>query len=331
MLGQSRLSCGPLQNALAVEGRPGAPDQGPATPTTAFSWRIQTVNAARAASLIAEQFPGLADCPVLPLGEGCDSSAFEVGGRWVFRFPKREDVARALARETALLPRLAARLPLAVPAFEFVGRPGPACPHPFVGYEKLPGAIGLGVSPADIDLSAVGSALGDFLGELHRFPEEEARSLGVEIEGPAAPGARREQILAELEVAAATAEGGEATRWRGFLMAPPPAWTGPPRLVHNDLGAEHILLDRSGRPSGVIDWGDVALGDPAIDFAGLVHWGGERLAREALAAYGTGDRGLLARARWLAACKGVRDIAFGLKSGRREYVVGGLRALRDIT
>ncbi|MCH7839494.1 MAG: phosphotransferase [Planctomycetes bacterium] len=38
-------------------------------------------------------------------------------------------------------------------------------------------------------------------------------------------------------------------------------------LVHRDLYARHMLVDDDGRPCGVIDWGDVHVGDPAIDLS----------------------------------------------------------------
>ena len=46
----------------------------------------------------------------------------------------------------------------------------------------------------------------------------------------------------------------------------------PPRrraLIHGDLGAEHVFVD-DGRISGVIDWGDAAIGDPALDHGRLL-------------------------------------------------------------
>src|SRR5262249_52882689 len=43
-----------------------------------------------------------------------------------------------------------------------------------------------------------------------------------------------------------------------------------PALVHADLGPEHLLVE-SGRLAGVIDWGDARIGDPALDYAWLLH------------------------------------------------------------
>jgi aminoglycoside phosphotransferase (APT) family kinase protein len=43
-----------------------------------------------------------------------------------------------------------------------------------------------------------------------------------------------------------------------------------PALVHADLGPAHLLA-RVGRLVGVIDWGDMRLGDPAVDYSWLVN------------------------------------------------------------
>lgn len=49
------------------------------------------------------------------LGEGWDSVATLVDGRWVERRPKRDEVRAWLLRETRVLPWLAPQLPLTVP------------------------------------------------------------------------------------------------------------------------------------------------------------------------------------------------------------------------
>jgi aminoglycoside phosphotransferase (APT) family kinase protein len=43
-----------------------------------------------------------------------------------------------------------------------------------------------------------------------------------------------------------------------------------PALIHADLAPEHLLV-RDDRLVGVIDWGDVRLGDPALDYAWLLN------------------------------------------------------------
>src|SRR6185295_5679833 len=97
------------------------------------------LNAIQAASIIKLQFPDVSPSSVAYLGEGCDSTAFEVNGHWVFRFPKRADVDQQLAIESRILPVLAEQSPLPIPVFCFHGRPSEAFPYHFVGYRKLPG------------------------------------------------------------------------------------------------------------------------------------------------------------------------------------------------
>lgn len=50
--------------------------------------------------------------------------------------------------------------------------------------------------------------------------------------------------------------------WEAALTAP--AWEGPPVWIHGDLAAGN-LLTAQGRLSAVIDFGTLAVGDPAVD------------------------------------------------------------------
>jgi aminoglycoside phosphotransferase (APT) family kinase protein len=53
------------------------------------------------------------------------------------------------------------------------------------------------------------------------------------------------------------------------LAANPPAPLDERRrtVVHDDLYARHVLLDRSMEQAGIIDRGDMHLGNPALDIA----------------------------------------------------------------
>ena len=90
-------------------------------------------------------------------------------------------------------------------------------------------------------------------------------------------------------------------------------------LAHADLGAEHILEHR-GRLTGVIDWSDAAVTDPALDFARLYRDFGPAFLNAALAAYrGRSPELLLPRIEFFARCAALEDIAYGRASGRPEY------------
>ena len=88
----------------------------------------------------------------------------------------------------------------------------------------------------------------------------------------------------------------------------PPA---PRAFIHGDLGAEHVFA-HEGRITGVIDWSDAAIGDPALDHG--------RLMRD----FGIdGDE----RARLYAICTAIEDLAYGVE----PYVANAAAALRELT
>ena len=291
------------------------------------------MNATLAAGIIEAQFPQLVPARVIFLGEGYDSTAFDVNGAWVFRFPKRGDVERQLLVEMRVLADLSVGAPLPIPAFSFHGQPSAGFPRHFGGYRKLAGAPGIQVDPARVPFSVLAPMLGRFLSWLHAFPVSDAARLGVEHQpfDPLVEEARAE-ALTDFGLLTSVAPDAPLDTWHAYLKsvvpdARPPL---PAALVHNDLAAEHILIDEAAQAvTGIIDWSDIAVGDPAVDFAGVFHWGGEPFIDAVLSAYdGPCDDRLVPRARFMAACRGVGDVKFGLETDRREYIAGGLRALR---
>lgn len=128
-------------------------------------------------------------------------------------------------------------------------------------------------------------------------------------------GRAREQLV-ELERLGVWKRPSEADRvLRDAVELPPP--TDPPVLVHGDLHVRHALVEH-GRLSGVIDWGDVCLADPAIDLQlvwSLLPLGG----REAfLEEYGMVDDERLLRSRVVALFLGAMLAVYARHEGRRS-------------
>jgi aminoglycoside phosphotransferase (APT) family kinase protein len=274
--------------------------------TGAPRWTAErTVDAVRAAELVAAAVPELAGLPAVPLSEGWDNTVYRIGDRSV-RFPRRATALPGFRRELAVLPLVAGRLPLPVPSPRWVGTDDdPRQPWPFAVVRFVPGRELAEVAPADLARRPAAAALGAFLAALHA-PATRDLVTGVELPldpmQRALPGARLEQTRTQLAGLA------EAGLWSGdpavdrllrdgARLAPPAA---PPVLVHGDLHVRHLLLDDAGEASGVIDWGDVCLGDPAVDLA-LAYAAFTGEARAALIdAYGGVDPERELRARCLA-------------------------------
>ncbi len=259
------------------------------------------------------------------LDEGWDFRIFEVDAKWLFRFPKREGGVAKLNMERKLLSGLGEWVSLPIPNYEYFCESRESSSRPFAGYRKLPG-IG-GDTSKIVDRHRVARQLGVFLARLHTYPVDKAREAGV-------PEARdlvahwreksREQLrrLNGLNV--------NLGLLRRYLENETPvSFEGAASLVHNDLWAEHILVDsRSGRVSGVIDWGDTVIGDPAIDFACLYTWYGKSWLENVLAHYtGKLDAEVISRSRYLATCVAIHCITLGRDLGRVQWVEAGYAAL----
>ncbi|MEV4414693.1 phosphotransferase [Catellatospora sp. NPDC049609] len=296
------------------------------------------VGAEQAAALIAARFPELAGLAVTPLATGWDNTVHLVGEEWVFRFPRRAIALPLLAHETAVLPRLAGRLPLPVPCPEFVGEPAGGYPWPYWGARLVPGVELADSGLPDPQRVAAAADLGAFLRTLHDPALAVAVAAAVVLpvdpmrRGDAA--VRAPMARERLDRLAAQGTWQPDPAVHALLDAAEPlGWPdGSPVLVHGDLHQRHLLLDGSGRASGVIDWGDVCLADPALDLS-LAYGGFTGAARTALLdAYGPVPAEREARARVLAVFLSATLAEYAHGDGRpallRESLAGISRAAR---
>jgi aminoglycoside phosphotransferase (APT) family kinase protein len=283
-------------------------------------------------ALVEAQFEDLGSVDAVYLDEGWDSTVYEVNGRWIFRFPKRAEAEATHDVEAALLPRLADRVPIAIPRPVRRGEPGLGYPYRFFAYEKLPGTPAILLPLDSVDVDATGSQLGAFLTAVHAFPTTEATALGVRTYSMEGRFERwRGDLVERFDTMRPTLSPSLVERSLAFLRGPLPSASGAPGcLVHYDLCDGHVLVDVAARRAcGVIDWGDTCIGDPAMDLAGLWQWLGEPFVVAALRAYrGTAvDDAVLARARAAAAVIALSTLWYGVAGGRPEFVGSGLRSL----
>ncbi|WP_433044143.1 phosphotransferase [Dactylosporangium sp. CS-033363] len=231
---------------------------------------------------------GIAGDVVEALGRGLDNTAYLVDKVWVVRFPADPE-ALDVTREARLLNEVADVLRgiVAVPEAVFAAEGA-------LGYRLLPGVPLMLRQPTP----AVTGTLAKTLAALHAQPV--ARFAGlvpVDADPPQLWLEETREMAAELELP-------EAAR---FLEQEPPA--AAERLVfsHNDLGAEHVLI-ADDAVTGIIDWSDAAICDPAYDY-GL-------LLRDLGPAAPPIPPELRERALFYARCGLIEDLAYGV----REYV-----------
>jgi aminoglycoside phosphotransferase (APT) family kinase protein len=268
---------------------------------------------------------GLEDARLRKLAEGWDNSVWVVEQRYVFRFPRREVAIPGFERELSVLPKLAPLLPLPVPRPAFVGKPTDAYQWPFFGAELIPG-VEAGVAELDDEARLeVALELAAFLRALHAVELDEPLPLDPNgrTDMPKRTRMARDELheLERLRLWQAPPE------LSGFLteaerLPPPEAQA----VVHGDLHFRHLLVE--GRAaSGVIDWGDVCLADPAIDLPLFWSFVPPEGRRAFLDAYGPVNETQLLRARVLSIQLCAVLAHYGHDEGQAEILRAGLDGL----
>jgi aminoglycoside 2''-phosphotransferase len=273
----------------------------------------------------------------VPLGEGDFCLAFGGSGQ-VVRVAKHADAAAALAREACILGRVASQLPVPVPRPTFHSpTSGPAFSvHDEVDGAVLSPAAWRGLSPAGQD--RVAGDLARFLRTLHRIPVRIGHRCNLPVLDAAALARQAAQPAARLLHPVLD----PVTRQRldrALASATPAhhATTPPLALIHGDIAPGHLLFDPAAASlTGIIDFGDLALADPARDFIYIYEDFGTGLLAAVLRHYTRNPAALLRRIRlwylletvtwtaemrWNGRQKENRD---GILSIRKELRTGGL-------
>ena len=296
--------------------------------------------------IIAACFPKLAIERCQPIAQGWDSVAVAVNGELIFRFPKRRDVEPQYQIELRLLPALATKLSIeneelrmptqcSIPDVAFFWPGGDTYPGSFIGHHLIDGTQLTSVHLTPEHTVGIAQQLGQFLSALHRFPIEQATQLGV----PASDEAswrqhyqdQFEQIQSRvLPLLAPAAQARIVRDWQAFLADETHFRVA---LIHHDLAGEHILYQPTrGMITGIIDWGDAAIGDPAIDFTGLLDAYGEDFTERVLSHYqGDMDASFRDRMRFYHGVIPLNSVLFGLATGQAEYVREGLAEIARLT
>lgn len=269
-------------------------------------------------------FPEFRGRRIVAIAGGWDFDVFEVDGEWIVRLPNRSEVEGWLATEIAVLADLAPTLPVPVPRFELTrGTKG-------VAYRKLRGTT----FAASDATASIARELGAFLTALHAFAVDRALELGAADHSAERMQAHyrerrwpqfRERVLPLL----ASDECEEAERRANAYLDDDASADFRAALVHHDLGPEHVLIERGG-VTGVIDWTDVIVADPAIDFAWLLHGVGKEFAFQLLDAYsGDVDAAFLERARFYHVLGPFYEVTYGQDTNQPHLVESGLAGIRQ--
>lgn len=201
------------------------------------------------------------------------------GRRWVLRIPRRAEVSAKVEPEARVLAMLKNRLPFAVPDWRVANAE-------LVAYPMLEDSTAMVIQPGSStpdwvvpqDSEVFAESFATALAALHAVPISAAVDAGMLIRTPTqarqkvaddVDRVRREFVVNDKRL----------HRWQRWLDDDS-SWPDFSVVVHGDLYVGHVLIDNTERVSGMIDWSEARVDDPAIDMAAhLMVFGEEGLAK----------------------------------------------------
>lgn len=228
----------------------------------------------------------------MPLGErheGWDNVMLRLGDHWAVRLPRRSAGAALIDTELTWLPRVGASWSFAAPVPFRRGAPGEGFPW---SWSVVPWIDGAAAYDAPLDASGA-KELGAALAQIHQPAPEDAPANPYRSATLADRAERLDLRLLALEHDYGNAVDGEHARQLYVDGARQPrsarTWT------HLDLHGANVLT-RHGHMAGIIDWSDMAAGDPATDLGQALVLVGSRRFRDLLRGYASGGGASASRA-----------------------------------
>lgn len=206
------------------------------------------------------------------------------GKKWVLRIPRREDLTEQIEHEKSILQFVKTCLSVSVPDWQIATEKLVAYPllknEPILTYDPETYEVTWNVEQHNDQTIP---SLAKCLVELHQIPVDEAKELGLKTRTTKAA---RQDIFEKIETV--KRELGInlelELRWRKWVDNDK-LWPDFSTFIHGDLYAGHILADSDGTVTGIIDWSEGQVGDPAVDLAGHIAAFGEESLRELIRRY----------------------------------------------
>ena len=235
--------------------------------------------------LIQKDYPGFSISSIKKIGEGDNSKAFVVNKNYIFRFPKKGKVKHQIQREVCVLPKIKSAVGISIPDFEFIS---PALN--FVGYQKINGHIlsdKILRSLSKNQQVEIHKTLGNFLTQIHSFPLSCLENCGLEtMDLKEEYSDNFKNAKKEIFPFISKKKREIISHFFNQYLSDDNNFKYTAALVHNDFSKDHILIDTGNKQiSGIIDFGDIAIGDPSYDFLYSLDEFGKRFLKEVFRYY----------------------------------------------
>ena len=265
------------------------------------------------------------------LGNGWDNYVILVDRRLIFRFPRFPDECDRLQREAALLGRISHVLPVRTPDAKFEDLVMGGKRFTFSRYEMIPGFPLRFGSLRFVNQDSLSEELAGFLRTLHGMNTNNLSDLNMTKMDRNGSEKRYAEILKYFErnifpvldwQSVQRLESAFSDYFSLLARMPDPV------LIHGDIGQGNILYDRkSYRITGIIDWEDSIIGDPALDLAGVLEYFHGNFFRRVLSLYGNRNDDFLGRVKFYRQIAGYYAFEYGMRNSDHDMIAAGIRSL----
>lgn len=214
-------------------------------------------------TIIKESFPKWGTLPISPLGEGTSNYLFRLGNDMVIRIPRHRQSVETLEKERQWLPFLSSNLNWKIPRPIADGKVGEHYPFPWYIYNWIDGKII--EKDVYVDQDKLVIDMTNFLKDLQKLDTKDAPLpgahnfyRGVELKS------RDSSVRNAINSLSLKLDLSEIEKiWNRGLRAK--RWDKRGLWIHGDLDSRNLLVNKDGGLAGIIDFGGLAVGDPAVD------------------------------------------------------------------
>ncbi|SFS50480.1 phosphotransferase family protein [Marininema halotolerans] len=225
---------------------------------------------------------------------GWDNLIIVINHEWIVRFPRTKRIQKNLLSEKQLLDQIKKPLQkrsIEVPSYQLIYDASDhfptCCYYPLIQGSPLHPDLYKNILTTSSNRKQIARTLGDFLAVIHSFNNQNLQ--GFSLEKPHTKAywqAHWREIQTKIYPLLPYGEQQKVTHlFKNFLVN----WdidALPAVLIHGDLSYHHILFSKEKQKiTGIIDFGDSQIGDPAYDFSGIYWDYGEAFFNDAFQRY----------------------------------------------
>lgn len=277
---------------------------------------------------IKEKYPDLTINKCTFIDQGQNSYIAVINDEFIFKFPRYKQVIEELKKESIFLQNISSYITLDIPLPYFSSFESEEVGSVFIGYKMIEGV------PLERELlyklenkHEVAAQIVVFLKELHGLSVGSFNKGVVEKRNSHEYWSIMLMKIKENIFPYIREDAKEyiSKTFHKFLNDRENFYY-EPVIIHGDLGSSNIIFNtEKGKVSGIIDFGQVSVDDPAIDIASLIcpMGYGEGFIELILNTYPQAEP-LIPRARFYVSTFALQEALFGVETGDKEAFYSGI-------